>query len=287
MTLSGGVWIVMAVFVVGFLGLILYFSPKGTEIGFHPWGDSRGDAPASLGSGNIGKDPAVDVGNWTRGTSPGRRTRGPASSVASRGDYPDVEAQLVYWRTRSRSTRDDLCPPADPARDHILGAPSAPLELVEYGDFECPSCQAAFPVVRRLRKQLGDELLIVFRHFPIVDAHPMAVLAAEAAEAAGAQGRFWELHRRIYMGRRPPTVESLNRDAKRLGLNIERFQREIRERRYTERVREDLDSGIHCGVNASPTLFVNGVRHDDLHTVDALLATLEEAREWPRRRAAS
>jgi len=87
----------------------------------------------------------------------------------------------------------------------MVGPPDAPLQLVEYTDFECPSCQAALRVLDRIRKRLGDELVLVVRHFPVADAHPMALIAAEAVEAAGAQGRFWDMYRRIYGDRSPPT----------------------------------------------------------------------------------
>jgi protein-disulfide isomerase len=160
----------------------------------------------------------------------------------------------------------------------MLGPAQAPLQLVEYADLECPSCQAALPVLSRIRKRLGDELVLVVRHFPIVDAHPTAVIAAEAVEAAGAQGRLWDMYRRIYRSRRPPTKDSLRRHATRLRLDLPRFDNDLRERVHASRVLEDFESGIHSGVNGTPTFFVNGVRHDDEHTFDSLLGALEKAR---------
>jgi protein-disulfide isomerase len=150
--------------------------------------------------------------------------------------------------------------------------------LVEYADFECPSCQAALRVLDRIRKRLGDELVIVVRHFPVADAHPMALIAAEAVEAAGGQGRFWDMYRRIYGDRRPPTEDSLRRHAARLKLDVPRFERELRDHIHKRRVLEDFDSGLQSGVNGTPTFFVNGVRRDDEHTFDALLGALEDAR---------
>jgi predicted DsbA family dithiol-disulfide isomerase len=279
--LSGGVWIIVA-FVLFTLGAVIfsYFTETGTDIRFHAWGDHRGDAPGSFGVGNVGKDPTVDVRNWTHGTSSRRHRNLPAPATehpAATVD-PQLLSELAAWRRRLRSESAGLSAPPDPSRDHTLGPPGAPLQLVGYVDFECPSCQAAAQVVSRLRKRLGDELLVVVRHFPIADAHPIAQMAAEATEAAGAQARFWEMYRRIYAARRPPTRESLHRNAERMQLDLSRFDAELREHVYAPRVREDFESGLRSGVNGTPTFFVNGVRYDDEHSFDPLLAVLEKAR---------
>jgi predicted DsbA family dithiol-disulfide isomerase len=279
--LSGGVWIIVA-FVVFALGAVIfsYFTETGTDIRFHAWGDHRGDAPGSFGIGNVGKDRTVDVRNWTHGTS-ARRHRNlppPAAAHASVGGDPELLSELAAWRRHLRSETSGLSAPPDPARDHTLGPPGAPLQLLGYFDFECPSCQAAAQVVDKLRKRLGDELLLVVRHFPIADAHPFAQTAAEATEAAGAQGRFWEMYRRIYAARRPPTRESLGGHAERMHLDLPRFEGDLRSHAYAPRVRDDFESGLQSGVNGTPTFFVNGVRYDDEHTFDPLLAALERAR---------
>jgi protein-disulfide isomerase len=279
--LSGGVWIIVA-FVLFTLGAVIfsYFTETGTDIRFHAWGDHRGDAPGSFGIGNVGKDPTVDVRNWTHGTS-SRRHRNlpaPATEQPAATVDPELLSELAAWRRRLRSETAGLSAPPDPSRDHTLGPPGAPLQLVGYVDFECPSCQAAAQVVSRLRKRLGDELLVVVRQFPIADAHPIAQTAAEATEAAGAQTRFWEMYRRIYAARRPPTRESLQRHAERMHLDLPRFDADLREHVYAPRVREDFESGLRSGVNGTPTFFVNGVRYDDEHSFDPLLAVLEKAR---------
>jgi thioredoxin family protein len=281
---SGDVWIVMGVFAVTFLAIVFsYFTETGTEIRFHAWGDRRGDAPGALGVGHVGKDRTVDVRNWTRGTSARGHRRRPSPRVENPASPANSElfAQLAAWRERLSSDTLGLSAPPDPSRDHILGPPQAPLQLVEYADFECPSCQAAMAVINRVRKHLDRQLLVVVRHFPIVDAHPVAVLAAEAVEAAGVQGRFWDMYRRIYQSRHPPTSESLHRNAVRLKLDVPRFDRELRERAHARRVLEDFETGRQSGVNGTPTFFVNGVRLDGEHTVDSLLAALEKARPQP------
>jgi 2-hydroxychromene-2-carboxylate isomerase len=277
LTLSGGVWIVMGVFVFGFAALIFsYFTDRGTEIGFHPWGDSRGDAPGSLGVGNVGKDQTADVRTWTRGTSARRRrnVRPVREGTLPKGD-PELLAQLADWRRRLASGYAELSVPPDPSRDHMVGAPDARLQLVEYADFECASCQAASLAIARLRKRLADELVIVVRHFPIVDAHPFSLLAAEAVEAAGSQGRFWDMYRRIYRSHHPPTEESLRRDAGRLGLDVARFDADMRDHEHVHHIRDDFETGLQSGVNGTPTIFVNGYRHDDENTYGSLLAALE------------
>jgi hypothetical protein len=278
LALSGGVWIVMGVFVFGLAAIIFsYFTNKGTEIGFHPWGDSRGDAPGSLGVGNVGKDRTVDVRTWTRGTSARDQRRTPAAredAVPNRD--PKMLAGLADWRHRLASDYAALFIPPDPSRDHMLGASDAPLQMVAYTDFDCPSCQVASVAIARVREHLGDELLVVVRHFPIIDAHPVAMLAAEAVEAAGSQGRFWDMYWRIYRSRHPPTQVSLHRYAGALGLDMARFDNDIRDREHAGRIREDFETGLKSGVNASPTIFVNGFRHDDEHTYSSLLAALKK-----------
>jgi protein-disulfide isomerase len=279
--LSGGVWIIVA-FVVFVFGAVVfsYFTETGTDIRFHAWGDTRGDAPGSFGVGNVGKDPTVDVRNWTRGTSPRRHRNLPApvATATAGGGDPQLLAQLATWRRRLRSESSGLSAAPDTSRDHTLGRSDAPLQLVGYVDFECPSCQAAAQVVGRLRKRLGEELLVVVRHFPIADAHPFAQTAAEAVEAAGAQGRFWEMYRRIYWARHPPTSERLRRHAERLHLDLPRFEDDLREHLHARRILEDFQTGLQSGVNGTPTYFVNGVRYDDEHTFAPLLAALEKAR---------
>jgi protein-disulfide isomerase len=149
--------------------------------------------------------------------------------------------------------------------------------LVEYGDYECPYCGRAHPIVKEVQERLGDRLRFVFRNFPITTSHPRAEQAAEAAEAAGAQGRFWEMHDLIYESQPRLSDGDLRGYAERVGLDIERFDRELADHAYAERVREDFMSGVRSGVNGTPTFFINGARYDDPYDVETLTAALERA----------
>ena len=160
-------------------------------------------------------------------------------------------------------------------RDHVQGAPGAAVTLVEYGDYECPYCGAAYPIVKQLQAERGDALRFVFRNFPITTAHPHAEQAAEAAEAAAAQGRFWEMHDLLYENQQRLDAEDLLAYADRLGLDAERFKRELAEHAHAARVHEDFMSGVRSGVNGTPTFYINGVRHDDSYDFDTMLNALQ------------
>jgi protein-disulfide isomerase len=164
--------------------------------------------------------------------------------------------------------------PVTPDRDHIRGSLGAPLTMVEYGDYECPFCGAAYPVTEKLIDRLGDELLFAYRHFPLSTMHPHAVLAAQAAEAAGSQGRFWEMHHLLYADQRRLDIPDLIARAERLQLDVARFTEELRVGTHAAKVESDFLSGVRSGVNGTPTFFINGRRHDgpvDLHTLAASL----------------
>jgi protein-disulfide isomerase len=162
-------------------------------------------------------------------------------------------------------------------RDHIQGPVDAPVALVEYGDYECPYCGDAYPVVKAIQEHLGDQLCFVFRNFPLVNSHPHAEHTAEAAEAAGAQGKFWEMHDLLYENQEALDDESLAEYAAELGLNGERVIREVLAGVHRERVREDFQSGARGGVNGTPTFFINGVRHDGAPVFEDLLAAVRQA----------
>jgi Na+:H+ antiporter, NhaA family len=154
-----------------------------------------------------------------------------------------------------------LTPPVDVARDHVRGPTDAAVTLVEYGDFQCPYCGDAYPVVRDLLERFGDKLRFVFRHLPVPALHPRAPAAAEAAEAAGAQGRFWEMHDRLFTHQHELRDAQLRGHAEAIGLDVERFDTELREGVHARRVEEDARSGARSGVPSTPRFFVNGVIH--------------------------
>jgi diadenylate cyclase len=162
-------------------------------------------------------------------------------------------------------------------RDHTLGRATAPVTLVKYGDYECPYCGRMHPVVKELRERLGDRLRFVFRHFPLDSVHPNARRAAEAAEAAAVQGRFWEMHDLLYENQDDLDDEALRRYAAEIGLDLERFQDDLEERRHASHVREDRLGGERSGVDGTPAFFVNGVRYEGSLDLEALLAAVEDA----------
>jgi protein-disulfide isomerase len=162
--------------------------------------------------------------------------------------------------------------------DHARGGPeTAPLTLVEYGDYECPYCGAAYPIVKELERVLGDELRSVFRNFPLGEIHPHAPQAAEAAEAAAGQGRFWEMHDLLYENQQHLETSDLLRYAEALGLEFQPFEADLAQHTYEPRVRADFLSGVRSGVNGTPTFFINGVRHNGSYDFDTLLAALRAA----------
>jgi protein-disulfide isomerase len=162
-------------------------------------------------------------------------------------------------------------------RDHAQGPASASVTLVEYGDYECPHCGAAYPVVKKLQEALGKKLRFVFRNFPLASMHPHAEHAAEAAEAAAAQSKFWEMHDWIFEHQDTMEDDDLLQAAKALGLDQKKFMKDMESGAYAQRVKEDFHSGMRSGVNGTPTFFINGVRHEGAPSYKDLLAALKEA----------
>ncbi len=162
-------------------------------------------------------------------------------------------------------------------RDRIQGSENAPVTLLEYGDYECPHCGKAHSIVKELQKRFGDRLRFVFRNFPLTTIHAYAQYAAEAAEAASAQGKFWEIHEYLFKYQQALGNGSLLHYAAQLGLDVERFEREIAEHVYADKVREDFTSGVSSGANGTPTFFINGVRHNGAWNLEILLAAIIKA----------
>ena len=181
-----------------------------------------------------------------------------------------------------------LSPPVS-ERDHVAGDANAPVTLVEYGDYECPHCGHAYPIVKSIQHRLGKKLRFVFRNFPLAESHPHARHAAEAAEAAAAQGKFWQMHDAIYENQMQLEDEDLVATARQLKLDAQAIARALEEGTWTARVREDFRSGIRSGVNGTPTFFINGERYDGAWPdEDAFVRALDQAaKQAPTGRPAS
>jgi protein-disulfide isomerase len=162
-------------------------------------------------------------------------------------------------------------------RDHTRGPAHAPVTLVEYGDYECPHCGRAFPVLEDIRLVMGDGLRLAYRHYPITLSHSHAELAAEAAEAAGAQGRFWEMHAKLFINQDALDRPSLERYAIEIGLDVARFHMDLATGAHRDRVQSDIESGEESGVAWTPTFFINGVRFGYASSLDGLLEALRTA----------
>jgi protein-disulfide isomerase len=160
------------------------------------------------------------------------------------------------------------------ARDHSAGPAGAPVTLVEYGDYECPHCGRAYPIVKAIQERLGKQLRFVFRNFPLTNVHPHAQHAAEAAESAAGENRFWEMHDALFEHQQALDDRHLATYAVSTGLDRVQFERELAGHTHAARVREDFLSGVRSGVNGTPTFFINGIRYEDSWDEDTLSQAL-------------
>jgi protein-disulfide isomerase len=196
---------------------------------------------------------------------------------------PDAEASEQLgelsrqWRRHISSHTTGLRPLFDPARDHVRGSEDAAVTLMEYADFEAPSCREAAPVLRMLGKRFGADLRFAFRHFPIADAHPGALAVAVATEAAAAQGQFWDMHDRIFASEFGAEPGALRRIAKEVGLDLDRYDADIAGGTLVAHIFEDFNSGTRSGVNGTPTFFINGGRVDWDFQIETLADALQGA----------
>jgi protein-disulfide isomerase len=162
--------------------------------------------------------------------------------------------------------------------DHRMGDEDAPVVLVEYGDYQCPFCAAAQPVVRELMRNFGHDLALIFRHFPLTEVHPQAEVAAESAEFAGAHGAFWDMHEALFANQFRLSLPVIFGLAGSLELSQAALRDALTARTYAEKVRADFIGGVRSGVNGTPSFFVNGLRHDGAHTFSALATAINAAR---------
>lgn len=195
----------------------------------------------------------------------------------------------VRARQIGRTAEDilDLAEEVDPERDHIRGPDDAPVTLLEYGDFECEYCGQAEQVIRELLSSLGGDVRYVWRHLPLNDVHPTAQLAAEASEAAAAQGKFWEMYDALLANQEELRPKDLAKHADRLGLDVERFQDELRRREYAPRVSEDVSTADESGVTGTPSFFINGRRHYGVYDIGTLTDEVRAAKNRTRLAAAA
>jgi protein-disulfide isomerase len=167
-----------------------------------------------------------------------------------------------------------LTPPVND-KDHVSGPQNALVELVEYGDYQCPHCGAAHPVVKAIMKAYGKDLKFVFRNFPLSEAHPYAEAAALAAEAAGKQKKFWEMHDMIYEHQNILDGRALLEFASALGLDMKKFEKDITDSRIAEKVSSDFESGMRSGVNGTPSFFINGLKYNGSYDFESLAGSIE------------
>jgi protein-disulfide isomerase len=181
---------------------------------------------------------------------------------------------------KSMSERDinntQLSFPVNESRDHIQGPVTAAVTLVEYGDYECPYCAQAYLIVKEVQERLGNKVRFVFRNFPLTKLRPHAYQSALAVETAAAQGKFWEMYDFLFKHGQSLT-DNLKLSAAKLGLNVNKFDLEFRDRTYSRHLDEDIQSGEDSGVTKTPTFFINGDRYDDSWDLDSLLGALDEA----------
>lgn len=165
--------------------------------------------------------------------------------------------------------------PVSDERDHIQGSDTASVTLVEYGDYECPHCYKAYFILKELASRLPHEMRLVFRNFPLAQMHPHAAKAAEAAEAAGAQGQFWEMHDMLFEHQDALEDRDIISYAADIGIDVNRFEIELAQSGYRDRIREDFLSGVRSGVNGTPTFFVNERRLDGPWDIDSLTEAIK------------
>ena len=169
--------------------------------------------------------------------------------------------------------------------DHVQGDSDAPVTLVEYGDYQCPHCRVAYFVIKRLQDHFEKQLRFVFRNFPLVQIHPYAETAAEAAEFADRHGHFWEMHDAIYENQDQLSIPLLFELGEELGLSTADLQRALESHEFLSKIREDFSGGVRSGVNGTPTFFINGERHDGTYAFEDLVTAIDE-KLLQRRRAA-
>lgn len=163
------------------------------------------------------------------------------------------------------------------AADHIQGNMDAPVTLVEYGDYQCPYCGAAYPLIKRIQKHFGDKLKLVFRNFPLTEAHPYAEVAAETAEFANAHNKFWEMHDLLYENQDQLGPDLLIELAEKLKLSVDELKSSLQSHQYLDKIKTDFIGGVRSGVNGTPTFYINNQRYEGPYEYEAMVAAITEA----------
>jgi protein-disulfide isomerase len=179
------------------------------------------------------------------------------------------------------SEYSNLSVPVNRNRDHIQGPDTAPITLVEYGDYVCPYCGQAYPIIKQIQNYFGENFRFVFRNFPLTQVHPHAQRAAEAAEEAAAQNKFWNMHDYLYEHQQALDDKHLEKYAKIVGLDLERFDEDMENHVHVPKIREDFLSGIQSGVNGTPSFYINGTRYDGSWDFDTLVQILTSVIDNP------
>ena len=174
-----------------------------------------------------------------------------------------------------------LKPPAS-IEDHMMGKLNASVILVEYGDFQCPHCGAAYPILKEIEKKFKDSIAFIFRHFPLSESHPMALPAAISAEAAANQGRFWQMHDLIFENQYRLSPQTLLHLAETLKLDMKTFQKDIQNPKLSEKVEANFESGIQSGVNGTPSFYINGSKFNGSYDFLSLSHAVEEGLSEPQ-----
>ena len=177
---------------------------------------------------------------------------------------------VVIDESRTSKLRLDI----DSNRNHIQGSDTAVVTLLEYGDYECPYCGQAYPIIKQIQNSFGEDLRFAFRNFPITQSHPHAQNAAEAAESAGSQNKFWEMHDYLYEHQQALDDIHLEKYARELRLDLKKFNQDMSEHIYLPRVKEDFLSGVRSGVNGTPCFYINGIRYDDSWDIETFTERL-------------
>ncbi|MDB5038770.1 MAG: oxidoreductase [Bacteriovoracaceae bacterium] len=170
-----------------------------------------------------------------------------------------------------------LQPPVS-EKDHIQGNENAPVTLVEYGDYECPYCGMAYPMIKKVQRHFADDLRFVFRNFPLSESHPHAVQAAEATEAAGLRGKFWEMHDTLYENQDALETDDIFLYSERIGLKLDQFKKDLSNKDVILKVQSDFKSGVRSGVNGTPNYFINGFKYEGDNLTEAITKILSVVR---------